>query len=122
MFGFDLQSGYHHVEIFEEHQTYLGFAWTDNEMTETYGFRVLPFGLATAGHIFTKICRVMVKYWRCNGVQIVLYIDDGLGVAHTQELCERNARCIKGSLEKAGWVINEEKSRWDPSKRTTWLG
>ena len=81
-------------------------------MTETYGFRGLPFGLATAGHIFTKICRVMVKYWRCNGVQIVFYIDDGLGVAHTQELCERNARCVKGSLEEAGWVINEEKSRW----------
>ena len=40
MFRFDLQSGYHHVEIFEEHQTYLGFAWTDNEMTETYCFRV----------------------------------------------------------------------------------
>ena len=51
----------------------------------------------------------------------MLYIDDGLGVAHTQELCEQNARCVKGSLEEAGWVINEKKSRWDPSKRT-WLG
>ena len=27
MFSFDLKSGYHHVEIYEGHQTYLAFAW-----------------------------------------------------------------------------------------------
>ena len=27
MFTFDLKSGYHHIEIYPEHQTYLGFAW-----------------------------------------------------------------------------------------------
>ena len=27
MISFDLKSGYHHVEIFEGHQTYLGFSW-----------------------------------------------------------------------------------------------
>ena len=27
MFSFDLKSRYHHVEIFEGHQTYLGFSW-----------------------------------------------------------------------------------------------
>ena len=26
MFSFDLKSGYHHVEIFEGHQTYVGFS------------------------------------------------------------------------------------------------
>ena len=26
MFSFDLKSGYHHVEIFESHQTYLDFS------------------------------------------------------------------------------------------------
>ena len=27
MFSFDLKSGYHHIEIFEGHQTYLCFSW-----------------------------------------------------------------------------------------------
>ena len=27
MCSFELKSGYHHVEIFEGHQTYLGFSW-----------------------------------------------------------------------------------------------
>ena len=27
MFSFQLKSGYHHIEIFEGHQTYLGFSW-----------------------------------------------------------------------------------------------
>ena len=27
MFSFDLKSGYHHIEIHAEHQTFLGFAW-----------------------------------------------------------------------------------------------
>ena len=30
MFTFDLKSGYHHIEIFDQHQTYLGFAWIYN--------------------------------------------------------------------------------------------
>lgn len=28
MFSFDLQSGYHPVEIFPEHRQYLSFSWT----------------------------------------------------------------------------------------------
>ena len=27
LFKFDLKSGYHHVDIYEPHQKYLGFAW-----------------------------------------------------------------------------------------------
>ena len=27
MFSFDLKRGYHHIEISEQHQTFLGFSW-----------------------------------------------------------------------------------------------
>ena len=30
LFKFDLRSRYHHVAIFDEHQTYLGFSWEIN--------------------------------------------------------------------------------------------
>ena len=38
---FDLKSGYHHVDIHESSQTYLGFEWWGSH----YKFTVLPFGL-----------------------------------------------------------------------------
>ena len=48
LFKFDLKSGYHHVEIFQPHWTYLGFAWGSQSHMDYYVFTVLPFGLATA--------------------------------------------------------------------------
>ena len=27
LFKFDLKNGYHHIDIFHSHQTYLGFSW-----------------------------------------------------------------------------------------------
>ena len=43
MFSFDLKSGYHHIEIFEGHQTYLGFSWKhdSSNFTKFYVFTVL---------------------------------------------------------------------------------
>ena len=56
MFSFDLKSGYHHVEILEGHQTYLGFSWkhSNSNQVKFYVFTVLPFGLSSASHVCTK--------------------------------------------------------------------
>ena len=48
MFKFDLKSGYHHVNIYPEHQRYLGFRWDIKGAPQFYVFTVLPFGLSTA--------------------------------------------------------------------------
>ena len=48
MLTFDLKSGYHHLDIFPEHQTYLGFAWKIGDVLTYFVFTVLPFGLSTA--------------------------------------------------------------------------
>ena len=41
-------------------------------------FNVLPFGISTAGYIFTKLTRVPVTYWRAQGIKIVMFLDDGI--------------------------------------------
>ena len=48
--SFDLQSGYHHIDIWPEHQTFLGFAWKFSGDTKFryFVFTVSPFGLASA--------------------------------------------------------------------------
>ena len=73
LFKFDLKSGYHHIEIFEPHWRYLGFAWNKEGVEQYYVFTVLPFGLATACYIFTKIMRQLVKYWHSKGLRAVVY-------------------------------------------------
>ena len=51
-YKFDLKQGYHHVDIFKEHQKYLGFSWAINGKKKFFIFTVLPFGLASAPFIF----------------------------------------------------------------------
>ena len=80
-FKFDLISGYHHLEINSDHQKYLGFSWKFGEQIKFFTFSVLPFGLSSAGHIFTKTVRVLVKHWRSLGFPMVVYLDDGMGTA-----------------------------------------
>ena len=75
---FDLKSGYHHIDIHKQHWTYLGFSWALDHEPEFYVFCVLPFGLATACYVFTKVMRPLVKYWRQQGIRVVVYLDDGL--------------------------------------------
>ena len=69
MFTFDLKSAYHHIMIDEAHTEYLGFAWE----CIYYVFKVLPFGLATAGYIFSKVTRELIKFWRGNSLKVVMY-------------------------------------------------
>ena len=58
---FDLKSGYHHVDITTLHWKYLGFQWGTNDGQQYYMFTVLPFGLASACYIFTKLIRPLVR-------------------------------------------------------------
>ena len=62
---------------YEDSQTYLGFSWGENVNRKFYIFWVLPFGLASACYIFTKLHRPLVKCWRSLGLHII-YIDDGI--------------------------------------------
>ena len=62
LFKFDLKNGYHHINIFEPHQTYLGFSWVFNSTTKYLIFTVLPFDLSTTPLVFTKVLRPLVKF------------------------------------------------------------
>ena len=43
MFSFDLKSGYHHIDIAQEHQTFLGFSWrVPNAIKEIFCFYCAP--------------------------------------------------------------------------------
>ena len=116
MFSFDLKCGYHHVDIIETHQTFLGFAWG----SQFYVFTVLPFGLSTAPSVFTKLLRPLVHLWRSKGYKAILYLDDGICVVEGE--ASRVSRWVRGTLEKAGFLANEAKCTWTPTYKLQWLG
>ena len=64
----------------------------------------------------------MVKYWRKNAIDIVLYLDDGYGMAQSFDICEKQAKFVQKSLTEAGFLINTEKSMFDPKQELEWLG
>jgi hypothetical protein len=57
LFTVDLKSGYHHIDMYQEHWQYLGFQWRG----QFYVFTKLPFGLAPACYVFNKVMRQLVK-------------------------------------------------------------
>jgi hypothetical protein len=122
VFKFDLSSGYHNVSIHKDHQKYLGFSWKFKNTVKYFMFCTLPFGLSSAGHVFSKVLRPMVKYWQPQGHRIILYLDDGWGIESNFNICKAFADRVRQELESAGFFINKEKSVWEPSRRLTWLG
>ena len=67
---FDLKIGYHHISINENYKKYLGFAWKfPDGKVRYFQFKVLPFGLASACYMFTKLMRLLVKKWRSQGIK-----------------------------------------------------
>ena len=122
LFKFDLKSGYHHVDIHPDYHTYLGFQWETKGMACYYVFTVLPFGLATACYLFTKIMRPLIRYWRGRGFKAIIYLDDGIVAVRGRQKALVESTWVKEDIEKAGFIINVEKSVWNPSQTMEWLG
>jgi len=122
LFRYDLKGAYHHIEIFQEHRQYLGFSWVYKGKSRYFVFNVLPFGIASAGHIFTKLLKEVVKYWRNQGLKIIMYLDDGLGGASDFDSAEKDSFYIKNSLSEFGFLIAEERCMWLPEQNLTWIG
>ena len=123
LFKFDLQSGYHHIEIFPDHRKFLAFAWDfGNGVSRYFQFCVLPFRLSSAPYIFTSILKPLQKSWRSQGIPIAIFLDDGLGGGTDFVSAKVNSLVVHSDLLKSGFVPNEEKSLWEPVQVITWLG
>ena len=122
MFSFDLKAGYHHIDIHQEHWKYLGFAWNNGSKVQFYVFCVLPFGLMTACYLFTKLMRPLVKYWRGQGLRIIVYLDDGIAAVAGEEAACTASSMVQEDLHRAGLVVNVSKCKWVPNQKCAWLG
>ena len=83
---------------------------------------MLPFGLSTAGYIFTKKLRHPVKFLRAQGIKIIMYLDDGIAAAENFKKANSISENIHSDLDKFVFLIAEEKSDWLPKQSVNWLG
>jgi hypothetical protein len=70
---------------------------------------VLVFGLASSPYLFSKCLRAMAKFWRQNSINIVLYLDDGFGMAQTYDDCDKVSTFVRKSLLDAGVFFNKRR-------------
>ena len=120
--SFDIKSGYHHIEIFGPDQEFLGFSWVLEGVTKYFKFTVLPFGLSVGPYIFSKVIRLLVRYWRSKALSIVVYLDDGISAAQSFSKCEEHSLLVRSDLFKYGFVLNNCKCQWVPVQVICWLG
>ena len=119
---FDLKSGYHHVDIHDDCWSYLGFSWGSGPNKKYFMFKVLPFGLASACYVFTKLLRPLVKRWRSMGLRCIVYIDDGICASMTKVECLAAKEILLADLDKAGFILSLEKCALCPVQKGNWLG
>ena len=100
MFSFDPQGGYHHVGIFEGHQAYLSFSWkhSSSNQVKFCVFRVLPFALSSAPHVFTKILKPLEKHWRYQGICLAVFLDYGWVIEKDSQVCGVVANGFRADL------------------------
>ena len=118
MASLDLKDAYLHVPIRQNLHRFLALScWG-----KLFFFRALPFGLAPAPWIFSKLMEAVLTYLRVEGIDILGYLDDlVLWNPCKLELSRQIQRTIH-LLGRLGLTINLIKSSPSPSSSLTWLG
>ena len=114
----DLKDAYFTVPLSQEHQKFIRFLWEGT----LYEFTCLPFGLAIAPRVFTKVLKPAVAWLRQLGIRLIIYLDDILILAPSKELAELHAATVIYLLENLGFMINHEKSILTPATEMEFLG
>jgi len=114
----DLKDAYLTVPVHPGYQKYLKFHWQGQQ----WQFTVLPFGLNSAPYIFTKLMKPVVATLRKLGIRVVLYLDDMLLMANSQDRARDHFQCATYLLTALGFVLNVDKSVSLPEQQIEFLG
>ena len=114
----DLQDAYFAVPIAREQRHLLRFR-LDGELFE---FTCLPFGLAPALGVFTKLRKPVVATLRRMGIRVVIYIDDILILLESEAESWAHTDTVLDLLLHLGFAISWEKCRLHPTKCLEFLG
>lgn len=107
----DLKDAYLKVPITKVCWRLLRFRWKE----QNYEFQTLPFGLASAPRVLTKLLRPVAAAMRKRGRRLLIYLDDILIMAQEKATFRRDLTIVVGTLSDLGFVINLKKSVFEPT-------
>ena len=114
----DLKDAYFTVPIWKGHQKFLRFLWKGTQ----WEFACLPFEIGSAPRVFTKILNPVIGLLRKQGIRLIIYFDDFLLMASTEETLSYNVTLMVTLLEMLGFVVNYQKSQLNPTQSIEFLG
>ena len=114
----DLGSAYYQIPLAKTAQQYLVFR-ANGKLWVPCG---MPFGINLAPLTFTKVMKAAIRKIREAGIKTVVYLDDILILAATEEECRSAIQKTRSTLEEMGFMINLEKSVLKPKKKVEFLG
>lgn len=118
MASIDLKDAYYSVSVNVNHRKYLRFIWKN----QLFQFTCLPNGLSSAPRIFTKILKPVYATLRSQGLENVGYIDDSYLQGRTFADCDTNVTVTTKFFGDLGFILNQEKSIFEPRQIVTFLG
>ena len=122
IFTFVLKSVYHSICINNRSRSWLGFSLQMDGKLRYFVFNSLPFGLSIAGHVFSKVLRVVVKLWRENGHKMMMFLDDGIGGSTRYDKALLSSTVERETLLNLGFLLAKEKCQWILEQQVTWSG
>lgn len=114
----DMETGYWQVLVHEESRSLLVCEF-DKRLLQ---WQVLPFGLASAPFLYTKMLRPLVQHWRRQGIRVSVYFDDIISMAQSVALTAQHGRHIFQDLHKLGLRVNTSKFQIVPHPTVDYLG
>uniref|UniRef100_A0A914XPV2 Reverse transcriptase domain-containing protein n=1 Tax=Panagrolaimus superbus TaxID=310955 RepID=A0A914XPV2_9BILA len=118
MVKLDLKDAYFGIPIAPEHRSYLAF----KVFGKIYQFKALPFGLAPAPSVYTRVIKPVAAFFRARGILLIVYLDDWLFMAESKKKLLADVKFVRTNFTALGLMINEAKSQLIPSKRIEFLG
>ena len=123
MTNWDLKGMYHQVYLKPSCSEYFGFAVLDVFGVLTYYKYIrLPFGTATAVFITDALIKPIKFFCHRLGIDISIYIDDGITIELTYFKCLTSTYFVISILLLAGWSLQITKCNLTPVRNLQYLG
>lgn len=114
----DDKHGYWHVPLHTSMWPYLAFTVGG----VTYNFTHLPFGVAPACYVYTKIKETIFSPLRSKGLRILFLIDDQLNLQQGYARAQAQSSAMASLLSLLGFVISIPKCTLQPTRELKFLG
>ena len=117
-FSIDLTDAYFHIPIHKASRKFLRICFQGR----VFQFRALPFGIAIAPWLFTKVMASVKLSVDVARLSLFQYLDDWLGECLRRRVCSQEAANLVCVCKALGLMVNLEKSELVPAQIFTFIG